>query len=126
VVGTGVGARVGVGAVVGGGVEAGVAVGLIGLRDSTTATADVGDGLPVTAATLPGAIEAVGMLSPPRTSRKPTEAADAATSRRADAITAVEGPRWPAARTTGAVATSSPRRYRGQLPWPEVRQTSSC
>ena len=92
-VGVGVGAvvGVGVGASVGDGV--GAVVGAIGLGERIATTADDGAGLPVIAATLPGAIEAVGTLSPPRTRRKPTDAAAAATRISADAITADDGPR---------------------------------
>jgi hypothetical protein len=68
-------------------------VGATGLGESITATADDGAALPVRAATLAGAMDAAGTLSPPRTSRKPIDAAAAATRIRPDAITADDGPR---------------------------------
>jgi hypothetical protein len=62
----------------------------------------------VEAASGPG--DLIGSDNPPRTKRKPTDAADASTSTSADAITGVDGFRRTPGRATTSVVTRAPRR----------------
>jgi hypothetical protein len=128
-VGAGVAVGAGVGVAVGAGdavaVEDGNATVAVGLWSEIDATAV--DGAALTTATAIGAIDATGKVKPPRNSRKPTDAAAAAISVIAAAMTGADGPRSTGGREAAAFRpAATPWTNSGQLLWPVVKQTYSC